>query len=124
MSYHEEQEALDNLKGWWARWGNAITWALLAGLVALAAWNGWNYWQRRQTAGAAVLYDQLQQAAANGKTIDADARARVARVASDLENTFGRTPYAQMTALEAGAVLYRGGEPAGAESPFQVGVDH
>jgi len=62
MSYHDEQESLENLKHWWARWGNGVTWVVLAALVVAAGFNGWNYWQRRQAAEAAVLYDQVQQA--------------------------------------------------------------
>ena len=65
MSYHEEQESLENLKAWWAKWGNSTTWIVLAVLVVAAGWNGWNFWQRRQAAEAAVLYDQVQQAVAS-----------------------------------------------------------
>ena len=44
----EEQEQLAQLKHFWNRWGNLITWALIAVLGAFAAWNGWNFWQQRQ----------------------------------------------------------------------------
>ena len=64
MSYHDEQESIENLKAWWARWGNLTTWVVLAVLVVAAGFNGWNYWQRRQAAEAAGLYDQVQKAAA------------------------------------------------------------
>ena len=33
MSYHEEQESLENLKAWWAKWGNSKTWIVLAVLA-------------------------------------------------------------------------------------------
>jgi predicted negative regulator of RcsB-dependent stress response len=55
MSYHDEQESLENLKHWWIKWGNATTWIVLAVLIVAAGYNGWNFWQRRQAAEAAVL---------------------------------------------------------------------
>ena len=63
----EEQEQLDALKHFWNKWGNLITWVLIAVLGAYAAWNGWQYWQRRQAAMAAVLYDEIDRAAKAGQ---------------------------------------------------------
>ncbi|SAL21527.1 YfgM family protein [Caballeronia humi] len=118
MSYHDEQESLENLKHWWAKWGNATTWIVLAVLVVAAGFNGWNYWQRRQAAEAAVLYDQVQQA------VTANDKAKIARVAGDMEDKFGRTAYAQMTALAAAKALYTAGDSAAAKAQLQWAVDH
>jgi predicted negative regulator of RcsB-dependent stress response len=43
----EEQEQLDQLKAFWNRYGNLLTWVLIAVLAVVAGWNGWNYWQRK-----------------------------------------------------------------------------
>ena len=51
----EEQEQLDQLKHFWAKYGNAITWVLIVVMGSFAAWNGWNWWQRNQGAKAAAL---------------------------------------------------------------------
>jgi len=118
MSYHDEQESLENLKHWWAKWGNATTWIVLAVLVVAAGFNGWNFWQRRQAAEATVLYDQVQQA------VTANDKAKVARVAADMEDKFGRTAYAQMTALAAAKALYAAGDSAAAKAQLQWAVDH
>lgn len=118
MSYHEEQETLDELRAWWARWGNLVTWIALAVLLALAAYNGWQYWQRRQAAQASQLYEQFEQAAASGE------RARVTRIAQDMRENFGRTAYASMTELAAASTLYRAGDAAGAKVPLQWVIDH
>jgi predicted negative regulator of RcsB-dependent stress response len=118
MSYHDEQESLENLKHWWAAWGNATTWIVLAVLVVAAGFNGWNYWQRRQAAEAAVLYDQVQQA------VNTNDKAKIARVASDMEDKFGGTAYAQMTALAAAKALYMAGDSAGAKTQLQWAIDH
>ena len=118
MSYHDEQESIESLKAWWTKWGNAATWIVLVVLLAGASWNGWNFWQRRQAAEAAVLYDQVQQAAATGD------KALIARVAADMEDKFGRTAYAQMTALAAAKALYAAGDEAGAKAQLQWTIDH
>jgi predicted negative regulator of RcsB-dependent stress response len=118
MSYHDEQESIESFKAWWTQWGNATTWVVLIVLLALAAWNGWNFWQRRQAAEAAVLYDQVQQAA-NGSDKD-----MLTRVASDMENRFGGTAYAQMTALSVAKSLYMVGDTAGAKAQLQWAADH
>ncbi|MEX3785315.1 putative negative regulator of RcsB-dependent stress response [Paraburkholderia youngii] len=118
MSYHDEQESIESLKAWWQQWGNATTWIVLVVLLAGASWNGWNFWQRRQAAEAAVLYDQVQQATASGD------KAQIARVAADMEDKFGRTAYAQMTALGAAKALYTAGDEAGAKAQLQWAIDH
>ncbi|CAD9226043.1 putative membrane protein [Burkholderia cenocepacia] len=118
MSYHDEQESIESLKAWWARWGNLTTWIVLAALVVAAGFNGWNYWQRRQAAEASGLYEQVQKAAA------ANDKATMARAAADMEDKFGSTPYAQMTALAAAKTLYAAGDAAGAKGQLQWAVDH
>jgi predicted negative regulator of RcsB-dependent stress response len=118
MSYHDEQESIEGLKAWWAQWGNATTWIVLVALIASAGWNGWNYWQRHQAAEAAVLYDQVQQAVAAGD------RAKISRVAADMEDKFSGTAYAQMTALSTAKALYAAGDEAGAKAQLQWTIDH
>lgn len=118
MSYHDEQESIESFKAWWAQWGNLTTWIVLIALLALAAWNGWNFWQRRQAAEAAVLYDQVQQAAMGND------KAMLTRVASDMEDRFGGTAYAQMTALTVAKALYTAGDAAGAKAQLQWAADH
>ncbi|WP_027793537.1 tetratricopeptide repeat protein [Paraburkholderia acidipaludis] len=118
MSYHDEQESIESFKAWWAQWGNASTWIVLIALLALAGWNGWNYWQRHQAAEAAVLYDQVQQAASGSD------KALLTRIASDMEDRFGGTAYAQMTALGVAKALYMAGDEAGAKAQLQWAADH
>jgi predicted negative regulator of RcsB-dependent stress response len=118
MSYHDEQESIESLKAWWAQWGNASTWIVLVVLVAGAAWNGWNFWERRQAAEAAVLYDQVQQAVASGD------KAKITRVAGDMEDKFSGTAYAQMTALAAAKALYAAGDEPAAKMQLQWVIDH
>ncbi|GJH17855.1 tetratricopeptide repeat protein [Caballeronia novacaledonica] len=118
MSYHDEQESLESVKAWWAKWGNTTTWVVLVALVIGAGYNGWNFWQRRQAAEASVLYDHLQQA------VNANDQALVTRVAADMEDKFGGTGYAQMSALAAAKSLYMAGNTAGAKAQLQWAIDH
>jgi predicted negative regulator of RcsB-dependent stress response len=118
MSYHDEQESLESLKAWWVRWGNLTTWILLAALLAAAAWNGWNFWQRRQASQAAGLYEAALQVMASPD------RAQIARAASDMEDQYGGTAYAPMTALAAAKALYTAGDEAGAKAQLQWTIDH
>ncbi|CAL8473859.1 tetratricopeptide repeat protein [Caballeronia sp. EK] len=118
MSYHDEQESLESVKAWWAKWGNTTTWVVLVALVIGAGYNGWNFWQRRQAAEASVLYDHLQQA------VNANDQALVTRVATDMEDKFGGTGYAQMSALAAAKSLYMAGNTAGAKAQLQWAIDH
>jgi predicted negative regulator of RcsB-dependent stress response len=117
MSYHHEQETLDNLQAWWAKWGNALTGVVLAALLAGAAYNGWNWWQRRQATQAAVFYDTVQQAVASGD------KAQIARVAADMEARFGGTAYAPLSALAAAKALYAAADVAGAKGQLQWVID-
>lgn len=100
----QEQEQLDQLKAFWARWGNAITWVATLVLLAFAAYNGWNWWQRDQGLKASAMADQLERAAAAG-----DAAAVGGRFA-DLKASYGRTVYAQYGGLLAAKVLYEKGQ--------------
>ncbi|MGA7813672.1 tetratricopeptide repeat protein, partial [Caballeronia sp.] len=66
----------------------------------------------------AVLYDQVQQA------VSSNDKALVTRVSADMEDKFGGTAYAQMTALAAAKTLYMAGDTAGAKAQLQWVVDH
>ena len=92
----EEQEQLDQLKHFWAKYGSPITWLLVLVLGAFAAWNGYQLWDRRQSAQASALYDEVERAAQSGDT------ALLERAAGDMREKFGRTTFAsQATLLEA-----------------------
>lgn len=113
----EEQEQLDELKHFWNRWGNLITWFLIAVLGAYAAWNGWNYWQRRQAVQASVLYDEVDRAAASGDV------GRVQQAYNDIKDKFGGTVYAQQAGLTAAKVLQDKGQADAAKAALQWVAD-
>ncbi len=119
MAYDlEEQEQLDNIKAWWAKFGNAVTWLVIVVLAAYAGWSGWNYYQRNQALQASQLYEEMQKAGA------AKDHARVMRVAADMQDKFSRTPYAQMTALVAAKSAVDANDLPAARAQLQWVIDH
>ena len=100
----EEQEQLDQLKAFWKRWGNLITWSLTLVLAAYAAWTGWGLWQRDQAVKAAAMYDELDRAV---QAADAD---KAGSVFADLKERFPRTSYAAQAALQAAKLQHDKGQ--------------
>ena len=98
----EEQEQLDQLKHFWAQYGNLITWTLIVVLGGFAAWNGWNWWQRSQSIKAAALYDEIERGA------QARDAAKTERALADIKDQFGRTSFAAQGALLGGPEPFRG----------------
>ncbi|WP_374623826.1 YfgM family protein [Pandoraea sp.] len=117
-SYHEEQEQIENVKAWWKQYGNYVIWMLVAIMLAYGGWNLWRYYDRKQAVEASVLYGELESA------IDAKDKAKVTRIASDMESKFSGTPYAQMTALLAAKSLADAGDVAGAKAQLQWAVSN
>ncbi len=94
----EEQEQLDELKHFWKRWGDLITWALIAVLGSYAAWMGWQSYAAKQGMQSAALYDTVERAALGGDMALLD------RSVSDIKDKFATTTYAQQAALLAARV--------------------
>lgn len=109
----EEQEQLDQIKHFWAKFGNLITWVLLVVLTAYAGWNGWQYWQREQAAKAGGIYDELERSAQAG---DAE---RVAKVWSDLQNRYPSTAFAEQGGLLAARVQFDKGQADAARATLE-----
>lgn len=94
----QEQEQLDDIKHFWKKYGNLITWVMIVVFGSIAAWNGWQYWQRSQALQASAIFDEVERAAQAGDT------AKVERAFSDIKEKFGRTAYAQQAGLVAAKV--------------------
>jgi predicted negative regulator of RcsB-dependent stress response len=114
----QEQEQLDELKAFWAKWGNLITWVATLVLLAFAGYNGWNWWQRDQGLKASAMADELDRAAAAG---DVD---RAARVFADLKERFAGTAYAQQGGLLAAKLQYDKGQLDAAKATLAWVAEH
>ena len=106
----QEQEQLDELKHFWKKYGDLITWTLLLAFGALAAWNGYQYWQRGQAAKASVLYDEVESAAKSGDM------SMLERSFNDMKSRYGRTTYAQQSGLLVAKVMDAKGNVDGAKA--------
>ncbi len=113
----EEQEQLDQLKHFWAKYGNLITLTLVLALGGFAAWNGWQFWQNRSAVQAAVLYDELERA------VQARDAERVQRVVADLQSQHSRTLQAAQGGLLAARTLHDAQKPDEARAALQWVVD-
>lgn len=100
----EEQEQLDQLKHFWNRYGNVITWVLVLVLAGYGGWNGWKWWQRDQATQASGIYDELERVAAAG---DVD---RVGKVFADLKARFPATTFAEQGGLLAARTQFDKGQ--------------
>ena len=100
----EEQEQLDQLKHFWKRYGNIITWVLIAVLGAYAGWNAYQYWQRNQAMQAAAMFDELERVSRQGDM------AKVDRAFGDMKERFSGTTYAQQSGLLVAKLNYDAGK--------------
>jgi predicted negative regulator of RcsB-dependent stress response len=91
----DEQEQLDQIKHFWAKYGNAISAVLIVVFGSIAAWNGWQYWQNKQATEVAVLFDEFDRAAKAGETD------RMQRALSDMQAQYGGTVLTAQAALLA-----------------------
>jgi predicted negative regulator of RcsB-dependent stress response len=114
----QEQEQLDELKAFWKRYGNLITWLLTACLLAFAGWNAWGWYQRDQAAKAGAMFDELDKAAAAG---DAD---RAGRVFNDMKDRFARTAVTQQGGLLAARLQYDKGQIDAAKASLSWVADN
>ena len=96
----EEQEQLEQFRAFWKRYGNLITWLVIAALSAVAGWNGWNWYQRDQAIKASSMFEELDRAAAAGES------QRVDSVFHDLKTRYPKVAYTQQAGLLAAKVQF------------------
>lgn len=119
MAYDlEEQEQLASIKAWWSKYGNLLTWVLIIALAGYAAWSGWNIYQGKQSQQASQLYDEQQRA------VEAKDNAKVLRAATDMQDKFSGTAYAQMSALVAAKAAFDANDADTAKKQLQWVIDH
>ncbi|MFI4939152.1 MAG: tetratricopeptide repeat protein [Burkholderiales bacterium] len=119
MAYDQETEQqLATVKAWWSKYGNLVTWLLIIVLAGFSGWSIWNNWQQKSVSQAGQLFDELQKAATakdNGK---------VQRVAADMQEKFGKTVYAQMSALTAAKLAFDADDVKSAKIQLQWVIDN
>ena len=117
MAYDlEEQEQLDAIKAWWARYGTLVM-SLVA--VAALAWGGWWGWKAYQghRANQAMGYFEALEGAARLESTDSAARIKAA--ISTLRDDYAATGYAARGALVAAQALVEQGDVDGARQQLE-----
>jgi predicted negative regulator of RcsB-dependent stress response len=100
----EEQEQLDQIKHFWKKYGNLISWLLIVVLGAYAAWNGYQYWLRDQAGKAAMMFDEVERSVATGDL------SRVQRSLADMKDKYPGTLFAHQASLLAAKFLSTKGQ--------------
>ncbi|MDB5935360.1 MAG: hypothetical protein JWQ01_2704 [Massilia sp.] len=119
MAYDlEEQEQLAELKAFWNKYGNLLTWVLILALGSFAGYNFWMSHQRGQASDASVLYEDLQKS-----MVEKD-NTKAQRIAADIEGKYGSTAYAQMAALSAAKGAFDANDLKAAKAQLQWAIEH
>ena len=106
----EEQDQLEDLKAWWAQWGNYVTMVVVAVCVGIVAVQGWRWWKHSQAEQASVLYGAVSEAA----RVNDAAKAKDAM--AELAARFPGTGYAPRAGMVTAKVLFDAGDKAGAKA--------
>ncbi len=89
----EEQQQLEEIKGWWKDNGVAVVVGVLLVLGSVGGYKGWQYWRVQQATDAALLYEQ------HNSYLEEDLEEEAYELAARLRREYGGTPYAWMASL-------------------------
>jgi predicted negative regulator of RcsB-dependent stress response len=113
----EEQDQLDDLKAWWAQWGNYVTGIGVAVCVGVVGVQGWRWWKHSQAEQASVLYAAVS-AAARGNDLG-----KAKEAMTGLADRFSGTGYAPRGGLIVAKMMFDNGDKAGAKAQLQWIID-
>ena len=109
----QEQEQVDALKAFWARYGNLIMWTITLVLAAFAGYSYWMKMQRDKAGQASTLYGEMQRAAEAGDD------KRAAQIFGDMKSKAPKTTYAQFGGLLAAKTQADKGDAVNATANLQ-----
>lgn len=99
----EEQEQLEELKHFWSKHGNWISWLLIIVLGSLAAWNGYQWWQKDQGMQASAMFDEVE------KVIKSGDAPKIDRAFADMKERFPSAYTTQQVGLLVAKNHYEAG---------------
>jgi predicted negative regulator of RcsB-dependent stress response len=103
MAYdHEEQEQIDQLRAWWAKYGTLVSTGLLIAVIVLGGWRGWQWYQNHQSGQARGYFEALEEAT---RQKGDESVARINAAMKTLRDDYAATDYAARGALVASAAL-------------------
>jgi predicted negative regulator of RcsB-dependent stress response len=117
MAYDlEEQEKLDAIKAWWARYGTLVVTLVAAVALAWGGWWGWKAYQAHRANQAMGYFEALEDAARLG---GADSAVRIKTAAATPREEYPATGYATRGALVAAQALQAQKDEAGAREQLE-----
>ncbi|WAI82390.1 MULTISPECIES: YfgM family protein [Achromobacter] len=117
MAYDlEEQEKLDAIKAWWARYGTLVVSLFAAVALAWGGWWGWKAYESHRTNQAMGYFEALEDAARLG---GADSSVRIKAAAATLREQYPATGYAARGALVAAQALQAQKDDVGAREQLE-----
>ena len=114
----QEQEQIEELKGWWKENGNQVLGALLMVTLVVGGWRGWQYYQHEQSSRSAMLYTEFV------KQLESSDAGRINDAATAMIEKFPSTAYASRAALTAALVNEQNKDVARATTQLQWVIDH
>jgi len=100
---YDDEEQLEALRHWWARYGRGVVIGLVVALVAVLGYQQWQSWQSRQLAGASADHSAVLAALDQGEVETAANRVAI------LQQEHGQTTQAALATLAvAGALVETG----------------
>jgi predicted negative regulator of RcsB-dependent stress response len=117
MAYDlEEQEKLDALKAWWAKYGMLVGVVVAVAALAWGGWNGWRAYRAHVSTQAMGYFEALEDAARLGGS---DSVARIKAASATLRKDYGSTGYAGRGVLVAAQALQAQNDVAGAREQLE-----
>ncbi len=117
----EEQERIDALKDWWAKWGIWVYVGIGAFLVGVLSVQGWRYYQKSQGEQAEVLFKSVKQTAQEAAA--SKESKKLSEAASAIAEKFPSAFYSSEAQLMAAKASFDTGEFATAKKHLQWVVD-
>lgn len=103
MAYDlDEQEQIDQLRAWWAKYGTLVTTALVLAMLVLGGWRGWQWYETSQATQARGYFEALEEAS---RQEGDESVARIKAAMQTLRTEFAATDYAARGALVAASAL-------------------
>jgi len=114
----EEEEQLEDLKKWWARYRNPLIYGLIAGIVTIFGVRAWMVHQGNLAVSASNEYEQLQLDSRAGNVEAALKRGGY------IIDTYPHTPYAALSALILAREYVDKGDLPAARARLEWVVEH
>jgi len=114
----EEQQQLDEIKGWWKKNGPSIMLGAGLAVAVVGGYKGWDFWQENQAQTAATLYRH------HGEFLEQGQRVEAGETLARLQNDYSSTFYAVMASLISARQHLEAGERDDAVAALQWAKDH